>query len=70
VALAAVTIATRFVPTADTAANGVQAPLAEASAIAVLPFANPSGDAQQTFFSDGVTEELTAALARVPGCAS
>ena len=34
--------------------------------IAVLPFANLSGDASQEFFSDGMTEEITAALAKVP----
>jgi TolB-like protein len=34
--------------------------------IAVLPFANMSGDASQEFFSDGMTEEITAALAKVP----
>jgi TolB-like protein len=34
--------------------------------IAVLPFANMSGDAAQEFFSDGMTEEITAALAKIP----
>jgi TolB-like protein/class 3 adenylate cyclase/Tfp pilus assembly protein PilF len=33
-------------------------------AIAVLPFANLSGDPTQAFFADGITEELTAALSR------
>ena len=37
-----------------------------AISIAVLPFANMSGDASQEFFSDGMTEEITAALAKVP----
>jgi TolB-like protein len=35
--------------------------------IAVLPFANMSGDAGQEFFSDGMTEEITSALAKVQG---
>ena len=35
--------------------------------IAVLPFDNLSGDAAQQFFSDGMTEEITAALAKVGG---
>ena len=35
--------------------------------IAVLPLVNLSGDASQEFFSDGMTEEITAALAKVPG---
>ena len=34
--------------------------------IAVLPLANMSGDPAQEFFSDGMTEEITAALAKVP----
>jgi len=37
-----------------------------AISLAVLPFANLSGDASQEFFSDGMTEEITSALARVP----
>jgi adenylate cyclase len=32
--------------------------------IAVLPFANQSGDASQDYFSDGVTEDVIAALGR------
>jgi adenylate cyclase len=35
--------------------------------IAVLPFENMSGDAQQGYLADGITEDLTTALARVPG---
>jgi TolB-like protein/DNA-binding SARP family transcriptional activator len=38
---------------------------AGALSIAVLPFSNLSGDAGQEFFSDGLTEEITSALARV-----
>jgi TolB-like protein/Tfp pilus assembly protein PilF len=34
--------------------------------IAVLPFANVSGDPGQEFFSDGMTDEIIAALAKVP----
>ncbi len=34
--------------------------------IVVLPFGNLSGDATQEFFSDGLTEEITAALAKIP----
>ena len=33
--------------------------------IAVLPFVNLSDDRQQEFFSDGMTEELTSALAKI-----
>jgi TolB-like protein/Flp pilus assembly protein TadD len=35
--------------------------------IAVLPFANLSSDKDQEFFSDGMTEEISSALAKVPG---
>jgi TolB-like protein/DNA-binding winged helix-turn-helix (wHTH) protein len=35
--------------------------------IAVLPFDNLSGDAPQQFFADGLTEEISASLAKVPG---
>jgi TolB-like protein/Tfp pilus assembly protein PilF len=35
--------------------------------IAVMPFANLSGDASKDYFSDGMSEELLNLLARVPG---
>jgi TolB-like protein/tetratricopeptide (TPR) repeat protein len=37
------------------------------SALAVLPFVNTSGDAKDEYFSDGLTDELTHALSRLPG---
>jgi TolB-like protein len=37
-----------------------------AISLAVLPFSNLSGDPSQEFFSDGMTEEITSALARIP----
>jgi eukaryotic-like serine/threonine-protein kinase len=39
----------------------------EHHAIAVLPFINLSPERDNEYFSDGMTEELTAALTRVPG---
>ncbi len=39
---------------------------AGAESIAVLPFANLSGDPNQAYFSDGIAEELRSALARIP----
>lgn len=38
---------------------------ADAKRIAVLPFANLSGDQEQAYFSDGIAEELRAALSRI-----
>ena len=40
---------------------------APARSVAVLPFKNLSGDARQAFLSDGLTEEVRAALARNAG---
>jgi TolB-like protein len=38
-----------------------------AQAIAVLPFTNLSPDGEAEYFSDGITDDLTSALARTPG---
>src|SRR5256885_9203964 len=40
--------------------------IADPNSIAVLPFANMSGKADQDYFSDGMTEELLNVLAKVP----
>jgi len=42
-------------------------PLPDTPSIAVLPFANPSGDREQEYFSDGITDDLITDLARLPG---
>jgi TolB-like protein len=39
----------------------------EEKSIAVLPFANMSGDAANDYFSDGISEQILDVLARVPG---
>jgi TolB-like protein/Tfp pilus assembly protein PilF len=39
---------------------------AQSNSIAVLPFANMSGKADEEYFSDGMTEELLNVLAKVP----
>ncbi|MBV8906142.1 MAG: protein kinase, partial [Acidobacteriia bacterium] len=38
-----------------------------APSIAILPFANLSGDKEQEYFSDGLAEEITNALSQIPG---
>ncbi|HEY6358103.1 MAG TPA: hypothetical protein VIX35_07655, partial [Vicinamibacterales bacterium] len=40
-------------------------PLPSKPSIAVLPFANLSGDPEQDYFADGVVEEITTALSRI-----
>ncbi|MDH3557634.1 MAG: tetratricopeptide repeat protein [Deltaproteobacteria bacterium] len=41
-------------------------PLPDKPSIAVLPFSNLSGDPEQEYFSNGLTEEIIAALGSVP----
>jgi len=66
----------RFLPQDEGAENAAstsaQAPpnttaVAGSISIAVLPFVNLSSDPEQEFFSDGMTEEITSALAKVKG---
>ena len=52
-------VATAASPTSPAQPGGIS--------IAVLPFLNLSSDKEQEFFSDGMTEEITSALAKVPG---
>jgi TolB-like protein/Tfp pilus assembly protein PilF len=42
-------------------------PLPEIPSIAVLPLTNMSGDRQQEYFSDGITDDLITGLSRLPG---
>jgi adenylate cyclase len=41
-------------------------PLPNIPSIAVLPFTNMSGDREQEYFSDGITDDLISALSRLP----
>jgi TolB-like protein/Flp pilus assembly protein TadD len=47
--------------------EGTALPLPDKPSIAVLPFANLSGDAEQEYFADGMVEEVITELARMPG---
>jgi len=49
----------------DTEAAPAALPLPDKPSIVVLPFNNMSEDAQQAYFSDGITEVLTADLSRI-----
>jgi eukaryotic-like serine/threonine-protein kinase len=52
----------------DTPRTPAEAPrVAPSKAIAVLPLANMSADPENEYFSDGMTEEIINALAKVPG---
>ena len=42
-------------------------PVHSQPSIAVLPFANMSGDKEQEYFSDGLAEEIINALVKIPG---
>jgi adenylate cyclase len=44
-------------------------PAGGSPSVAVLPFANLSGDAAQDYFADGMTEEITGKLSRLKGLA-
>jgi TolB-like protein/tetratricopeptide (TPR) repeat protein len=53
--------------TAPVPARVASAPEPRPGSVAVLPLVNASPDSANEYFSDGMTEELTAALGRVPG---
>jgi len=53
-------------PTPGDAPESVPA-LPDKPSIAVLPFANMSGDPEQEYFADGMVEEITTALSRFKG---
>ncbi len=47
--------------------SSTPSPVGAPQALAVLPFVNTGGDAQDEYFSDGLTDELAHALGRLPG---
>src|SRR5713101_5488619 len=57
-------------PTTTASIPPAQSPaltLPDKPSIAVLPFTNMSGDHEQEYFSDGITDDIIAALSRLPG---
>jgi TolB-like protein/Flp pilus assembly protein TadD len=56
---------TDFAPTGQET-RATTPPAADDKSIAVLPFANMSADAENEYFSDGMTEEIINALVQVP----
>ena len=53
------------VPQANSPRPPATLPLPDKPSIAVLPFANLSGDPEQEYFADGMAEEIITALARI-----
>src|SRR5260370_11835941 len=51
-------------PASPDAGPRSQSPLPDRPSVAVLPFANLSGDPQQDYFSDGITEDIITELSR------
>ena len=49
----------------QTGANAPALPLPDRPSIAVLPFTNMSGEAEQDYFADGISEDLITGLARI-----
>ncbi len=57
---------TAFPPVQVASVEKMAFPLPDKPSIAVLPFSNLSGDPEQDYFSDGLTEEIISALGSVP----
>ena len=56
----------KLTPESYEALTGERLELPDQHSIAVLPFQNMSGDPEQEFFADGISEDLITALSRLP----
>ena len=54
------------IPLAETARTKAPLPLPDKPSLAVLPFQNMTGDAEQDYFVDGIVEEITTSISRLP----
>jgi adenylate cyclase len=54
------------VPIRENASARAPLPAPDKPSLAVLPFQNMSGDPEQDYFADGMVEEITTAIARLP----
>ena len=57
----------QFVRSKSITSASVATPMITNKSIAVLPLVNTSGDTANDYFSDGLSEELIAVLAKIPG---
>jgi adenylate cyclase len=63
-AMSAAAVAALPAPSSPTAGAGPALALPERPSIAVLPLVNLSGDAEQSYFADGITEDIITELSR------
>jgi TolB-like protein/Flp pilus assembly protein TadD len=54
------------IPIAERATANPPLPLPDKPSLAVLPFQNLTGDREQDYFVDGIVEEITTAISRLP----
>jgi len=55
------------IPTAARSNTANPEPNSDTASIAVLPFTNMSGDPEQEYFSDGISEDITTDLSKIAG---